>query len=131
MEDPPTDAVSDPTTEILLSSLDDWVSLAEARSLVQDSLPASVSSVEVRTKTLSVIDDLLRRGLMEAGQLTPRFTAWNGTPDAILNGIAQEWTDDEGLWLGSICWLANTPTCKEVAGRLVDRGSSAQDASGA
>lgn len=121
MEDPPiSDPVKDPREEILLSGLDDWVSLAEARSLVQEFLPGTAPSEEVRSATLSIIGDLLRDQLMEAGQLRPRFVAWVGTPDDVLHRIASEWSPGEEIWVGKICWLASTLAGKAVALRLTD-----------
>ena len=125
MEDSPIGPVSDPRREILLSGLDDWVSLAEARSLVQESLPPAATARDVRSRTLSVVDGLLRDGLMDAGQLRPRFIAWNGAPDDVLQRIAGEWPAEDEVRVGEICWLASTPAGKALAHRLADRDDSA------
>jgi hypothetical protein len=112
--------MSGPGAEILLSGADDWVSLAEARSLVRESLPPSATAGEVRSETLSVVADLLRRGLMEAGQLQPRFVAWDGAADAVVRRIASGWPERGGIGVGEVCWLASTADGKSLALRIAE-----------
>lgn len=108
-------------TEVLLSGLDDWVSLAEAQSIIRDTLTPGAAESEVRARTLGAVGDLLRRHLMEAGELRPRFVAWRGNPEDLIDRIAREWPDDEDLWVGKVCWLANTSSGAALAESLSDR----------
>lgn len=94
---------------LLVAADDDWVSLAEAAQLVKDSLP-SAEPAHVRDATLYVLEDMLRRGLMLIGQLSPGFTAWEMTTAEAVDALRRkEWpTPETELSPFEGCWFAIT-----------------------
>ncbi|WP_433802592.1 hypothetical protein [Actinomycetospora sp. CA-084318] len=110
---------NDPTVKILASGLDDWVSLAEARSLVQVA-HGDLDDRALRSETLAVVGRLLADGLVRPGTLSDRFSAWDLGDDA-LQRIAEGWEDaDASDWLYSV-WLENTEPGNAVARSIPDR----------
>ncbi|WP_018331834.1 hypothetical protein [Actinomycetospora chiangmaiensis] len=104
----------DPTTKILVSGLDDWVSLAEARSLVQVAR-GNLHDHALRAETLSVVSRLLADGLVRPGTLSDRFSAWDDDAERAVERIAEGWDDaDADDWLYSV-WFENTASGNDLA----------------
>lgn len=104
----------DPSIKILVSGFDDWVSLAEARSLVQVA-HADLDARTLRAETLDVVGRLLSLDALRPGTLSDRFTPWEGDPSEFLERIAAGWNDtDADGWLYSV-WFENTKAGSELA----------------
>ncbi|MEJ2888808.1 hypothetical protein [Actinomycetospora aeridis] len=111
---PPELTDDDGAAEILLRGLDDWVSLAEARSLV--SLAEPGSPAEVREATLRAMTLLVEHDLARLGELDPRFVPWPLSKEDGLQRVRREWWDPErDLVPGNVVWIDNTPVGDEVA----------------
>lgn len=110
----------DPIIKILVSGLDDWVSLAEARSLVQVAR-GTLDDHGLRAETLAVVSHLLTEGLVRPGTLSDRFSAWDDDADDAVERIAEGWDDADG-WLYSV-WFENTARGNELA-RSAANGTS-------
>ena len=103
---------------ILLNGLDDWVSLAEAASLVRSTEPNAPSEA-VKEATLRTIDKLLARDLIQVGELAPDFTPWKLDTGAALRQIDREWSaPDTELRPWDTCWLAITAAGRALAESL-------------
>lgn len=104
---PEIDRYADPAMKILVSGLDDWVSLARAQSLVQVAL--NDTGKDRRSETLAVIEKVLVEGLAVAGDLSrDGFEPWTGSAQDIVERTADGWREpDADDWLYS-AWLANT-----------------------
>lgn len=116
MEDPPTTRLTDAdgAAKILLRGLDDWVSLAEARSLVSIAEPGTPTAV--REATLRAITLLVENDLARLGELDPRFVPWPLSTEDGLRRVRREWWDPEKeLVPGNIVWIDNTPAGDEIA----------------
>lgn len=113
------------TEELLLRGTDDWLPLSEVAWVVR-----SVGGVEpdeaVRQETLSVVDEMLRAGLIDVGDLTEAgFESWNLSPRAALEELRRRWDALGGMpRLGDVSWFANTPSGDAAAERLSARPSS-------
>ena len=129
---PATLTDDDGAAQILLRGIDDWVSLAEARSLVsmvEPGRPTEVHEATLRAITLLVEHELILLGDLvaiapmapapEGGRMRPppvRFDPWPVDGEAALTRIRREWWDPErDLDPGNICWLQNTPAGDEIA----------------
>jgi hypothetical protein len=116
MEDshPPPLTESDGAAQIILRGVDDWVSLAEAQSLV--SMVAPGTPAEVRAATLEAIGLLVDHDLAHLGELAPRFVPWPTSKDESLRRVRREWWDPEGdLVPGMVVWIENTAKGDQVA----------------
>ena len=101
--------------DILISGLDDWVSLAEAASLVRATHPALPEN-DVQQSSLAVLRDLLADELVKAGDVRSCFVAWPLDLGSALGEIArrlEQHGPDIGPWDG--CWFANTTKGDQVA----------------
>lgn len=95
--------------EVLKRGLDDWIQAAEVASVVQ-SIAGQRSNASIRRITLEVIETLIQRGLMRAGEVTREgFYEWDLTADQALEKIVTTWNALGRLpELGEVCWLSNT-----------------------
>lgn len=111
---PPKLTDEDGAAKILLRGLDDWVSLAEARSLV--SLAEPGPPAEVREATLRAIALLVENDLAQLGELDPRFVEWPLSKEDGLQRVRREWWDpDRDLVPGNIVWIDNTSAGDDIA----------------
>lgn len=114
----------DPGIKVLVSGLDDWVSLAEARSLVQVAR-GDLDESALRAETLDVVSRLLADGLVRPGTLSNHFSAWDDESGDAVERIAAGWEDaDADSWLYSV-WFENTESGNGVARSVIgDQGAS-------
>ena len=81
----------------------------------------AVTDDENRRLSLELIRAVVRRGLMELGQLreeTRGFVAWELSPDAALERVASDWpAAGPDPRRDDICWLNNT-----AEGDVIGRG---------
>lgn len=111
----------DPRAEILWSGTDDWVSIAEAATIVADERP--VNSEDVRTETLDILAGLLQDNLVQAGDVINGFQPWHLSAEAALARIAEQWADPaRTLSLFEGIWFANTAAGEALAYELADAG---------
>ena len=109
--------------DILAYGLDDWVSLADVRGVLDDRGVTRVPA-ERQQLVLSVIRSLLVEGLIEVGDIPGRddagFLAWPGAVDVVMQRLADriigQW-DDPDSWEYAT-WLNLTPA-GEAAARTV------------
>ena len=96
-------------TDVLKRGLDDWIQAGEVASVVL-SADKQATTNDIRRVALEVIAELVRSGLMKAGDVTSEgFTEWSMTPDDAVQRIVREWNAiDRSPQLGEICWLSNT-----------------------
>ena len=106
--------ITDPRLQILRAAVVDWVSLAEAVSYVRSARPQS-SPATLRALTLDLVSDLVRDGLVQVGDLRPRFAAWEGTRDHVVEALREAWpeamTEPD---VGDVCWLDVTPEGERI-----------------
>jgi hypothetical protein len=107
--------------EILLLGLDDWIQAAEVASVARTVGGAATES-DVQQLSIEMICDVVRAGLMKAGDVTPDgFHEWDLSPNETLDRIEHEWAAlGRGPGLGEICWLCNTEEGDKRARRLAD-----------
>ena len=113
--------MSDPQTvrsHILLSGLGDWVSLAEAASLMRRTEPEA-DPREIKKATLAVLRELLTSHLIQGGELKPRFVPRQDSPDEVIDAVDRDWTGpDTELRPWDGWWFANTEAGNAVAETL-------------
>lgn len=97
--------------QVLVAGRDDHIGLWWVLGEISDRLP-SADSAALREMTLSVIGDLLRRGLVKAGFPTREgrgFDAWSTTAEEIISRIDSEWRAlGRAPNIGEIVWLTTT-----------------------
>lgn len=95
--------------EVLRRGLDDWIQAAEVASVAKLTGGQSTNS-DIEELALSIIQDLVDRGLMKPGDLTKDgFIEWDLKPSEAVQRIRQSWRSLGRLpGLGEICWLSNT-----------------------
>ena len=108
----------EPVHELLIRGLDDWLQLAEVVSVVSSAMPTR-EEAETRSATLETIQQMLARGLIQVGEVTPGgFSAWQLPPDVTLRRIVERGDALGGMpGLGDVCWFSNT-----TAGDAIARG---------
>lgn len=94
-------------SDVLEAALDDWVMAVGVLSAVSSHMPDATPQ-EVRQVALSVIDLLLSRGWMLAGEIGDQFVPWDLTPQHSFARIAISWPPDLDIGLGDVCWLKIT-----------------------
>jgi hypothetical protein len=111
----------DPRAEILWSATDDWVSLAEAATIVADDRP--VTGENVRAETLDILTGLLEDDLMQVGEVMGGFQPWGLDLRAALTRIAERWRDpSRQLSPFEGTWFANTVAGEALAHELAEAG---------
>jgi len=114
-----------PREDLLIGGLNDW---ADAGWALQSSrLSGATSTTVLRDATLTLIDEVLREGLMVAGDLVgSEHVPWHGKPEEWVRRIRQEWLDewgDEVPTPGAIVWLCNTAAGDALARDVLARES--------
>lgn len=112
-----------PLEDLLVSGLDDW---ADAGWALQSArLTGETEPSVLRDITLDLIAEVLRKGLMVAGDLVgSEHVSWHGEPQEWAERIRREWLDewgDEVPTPGAIVWLNNTQAGDEVARDVLAR----------
>lgn len=112
-----------PKEDLLVGGLDDW---AYASWVLQSArLSGETNPIALRGLTLDLIAEVLRDGLMVAGDLVGNeHVRWHGDPEQWVERITQEWLDewrDEVPAPGAIVWLSNTPDGDQVAREVLVR----------
>jgi hypothetical protein len=94
---------------ILTRGLHDWIQAAEVVSVVKSALPTA-PEVDILDLSLSVIRELVKGGLMSAGDVTTDgFREWGLEQEAAVERIEREWIAlGRRPGLGEVCWLSNT-----------------------
>jgi hypothetical protein len=118
-----TDGQRTSKEDLLVGGLDDW---ADAGWALQSARLSGVTDpVALRDLTLSLIAEVLRDGLMVAGDLVAgEHAPWPGSAEAAADRITREWHDEWGVEVptpGAIVWLSNTPAGDEVAHAVLAR----------
>lgn len=112
-----------PREDLLIGGLDDWADAGWA--LQSTRLSGATNLTELRDATLALIADVLREGLMVAGDLVgSKHVPWHGEPQEWVERIRREWLDewgDEVPTPGAIVWLGNTPAGDAVARDVLAR----------
>ncbi|MGL5817132.1 MAG: hypothetical protein ACRCYR_06195 [Phycicoccus sp.] len=121
-----TSARRTPKEDLLVGGLDDW---ADAGWALQSArLSGETNLIALRDVTLTLIAEVLREGLMVAGDLMGNeHVPWHGEPEEWMEHVRQEWLDewgDEVPTPGAIVWLSNTQAGDEVARDVLGRESS-------
>ncbi|MCG3135881.1 MAG: hypothetical protein HMLKMBBP_03657 [Planctomycetes bacterium] len=97
--------------ELLVSGSVDWVSSSEVAGIAAENGRAT-STEQNRSLSLQMITEVVRRRLMEIGQLDAAqrgFRRWDMSPEDSLAAVARAWPA-EGPRPGTsdVCWLRNT-----------------------
>jgi hypothetical protein len=99
-----------PLEDLLVGGLDDWADAGWALQSARLSGETELSAL--RDITLDLITEVLREGLMVAGDLVgSEYVSWHGEPQEWAQRIRREWLDewgDEVPTPGAIVWLDNT-----------------------
>ena len=106
-----------PREDLLIGGLVDWADAGWA--LESSRLSGAKSTTVLRDATLALIDEVLREGLMVAGDVMgSEHVLWHGEPEEWVRRIRQEWLDEWGDDVptpGAIVWLCNTPAGDALA----------------
>lgn len=110
-----------PKEDLLIGGLDDW---ADVSWVLQSArLAGETNPTALRERTLALIAEVLRAGLMVAGDLVEyEHVAWPCEPEQWIERIRAEWLDEWGDEIpppGAIGWLNNTPEGDRVARDLL------------
>ncbi len=106
-----------PKEDLLVGGLQDW---ADAGWALQSArLSGATDPVQLRNLTLGLIAEVLRDGLMVAGDIVAgEHVPWHGSAEAAAARICREWLDEWGKDVptpGAIVWLCNTPAGDVIA----------------
>lgn len=108
--------------ELVTSGVDDWVPDAEV-AWVAKSVAGAKSPGEIHSIVLKLVAAVLRRGLMEIGEIFPAetgFQPWMVPIDVALARLEREWNSKADRPLGGeIFWLRNTDAGRSRANRLL------------
>lgn len=112
-----------PKEDLLVGGLDDW---ADAGWALQSSrLSGASDPIALRDFTLELIAEVLREGLMIAGDIVEGdHVPWQTSAEEAAERIAREWLDewgDEVPTPGAIVWLSNTAAGDEIARSVLER----------
>lgn len=112
-----------PKEDLLVGGLDDW---ADAGWALQSSrLSGASDPIALRDFTLELIAEVLREGLMIAGDIVEGdHVPWQTRAEEAAERIAREWLDewgDEVPTPGAIVWLSNTAAGDEIARSVLER----------
>jgi hypothetical protein len=118
-----TSAERTPKEDLLVGGLDDW---ADAGWVLQSvRLSGEKEPAAVRDLTLNLIAEVLRDGLMVAGDVVAgEHVPWHGSAGEVAERISREWLDEWGDDVptpGSIVWLNNTPSGDALARAVLAR----------
>lgn len=98
-----------------------WFVIPHIRDFYRGDSPATI-----REKTLEVVHDLLKGGLIQAGHPTPDgkgFVPWQLAPAAAIARIKMEWEElGHEPSLGDVVWFAATPAGNRLLAGNVSRG---------
>jgi hypothetical protein len=117
----------DVINEVLICGLDDWLYLAEVKSIVHKALGDHVSETELIEPTIRVVEYLQQEELMEVGSLVPGkgFQRWESEKNLATVRIRREWNElRRPLSLWDICWLSLTEKGKQEAKRIIECGEA-------
>jgi hypothetical protein len=105
--------------ELLVLGTADWIPAGEVASVCM-TVGGAASESDVRELSLQVIADLLKRGLMEAGDVTSTgFRVWPESVTEAISRIKREWRAlGHNPSLGDICWLQSTRDGRSLGTRL-------------
>lgn len=112
-----------PKEDLLVGGLDDW---ADAGWALQSSrLSGASDPIALRDFTLELIAEVLREGLMIAGDIVEGdHVPWQTSAEEAAERIAREWLDewgDEVPTPGAIVWLSNTAAGDAIARSVLER----------
>lgn len=112
-----------PKEDLLVGGLDDW---ADAGWALQSSrLSGASDPIALRDFTLELIAEVLREGLMIAGDIVEGdHVPWQTSAEEAAERIRREWLDewgDEVPTPGAIVWLSNTAAGDEIARSVLER----------
>ncbi|MGL5861543.1 MAG: hypothetical protein ACRCY9_09855, partial [Phycicoccus sp.] len=112
-----------PKEDLLVGGLDDWADAGWALQAAR--LSGETEAVALRDVTLDLIAEVLREGLMVAGDVVAGgHVPWHGSAEEVAERISREWLDEWGVEVptpGSIMWLDNTPAGDEIAHAVLAR----------
>ncbi|WP_156138797.1 hypothetical protein [Microbacterium mangrovi] len=103
--------------------MDDWADLSWVVQSVRTS--GMTDTAELRRHALELIDDVLRGGLMVAGDINADgFHPWGTGSDESASRIEREWTAGWGDAIpppGAVVWLSNTDAGDALAREVLRR----------
>lgn len=103
--------------DLLVGGLDDWVDAAWAMQSAR--LAGASDGVVLRDATLTLIEEVLREGLMVAGDVTGgAHVPWPVSPQEAADRIRRDWLaewSDEVPTPGAVVWLCNTTKGDDLA----------------
>lgn len=110
--------------EILRVGVDDFVSMAAVRGIIDEDGLAD-SAVELQRLVVETVRSLLEDDLIEVGVISPRspgFKAWPGTLDEVMTRFTDPFVahyDDRYEWAYKI-WLNLTAKGRQASAAFVD-----------
>ena len=104
---------------IVTAAFEDWVSLAEAVGHVRDEHPNAPLGT-VRARTIDLISEMVHEGIVEIGDLRPRFVRWELAPGQAIEALTRAWDASADLSPGDVCWLALTREGVPIGRELYD-----------
>ena len=110
--------------EILTLCVDDYTGLwLVVRSISKDAYPLDAMPKWVRQQAIQVIEDLLRAGLIEAGNFEPKsfeFQTITLTTDETINYIQHQWDElGRAPTIGDVCWFQATAAGEQLAQQIL------------
>lgn len=108
--------------EILIRGLDDWIQAAEVASIAKSTGNARGHD-QIRAVTLSVVGELLRRGLVQLGQVSPDgFSPFDLSEKDLMARVDAAWVERaDGPELGDYFWLNLTDEGHKIANQVWTR----------
>ncbi len=114
--------------KILMRGADDWVMACEVVSVAKAEGGASTEA-EIRDLSIRLIRQLIKRGLVEIGDVTETgFRPWNLPVEEAMMRVERDWRMlQRSPSLGDVCWLQNTPEGDSRAKLLLADGTDTKE----
>ena len=110
--------------ELLRRGTDDWVDNTDV-AWVAKSIRGAATAEDERTVSLQLVAEVVRRGLMELGDLGGdggTFRKWDMSSDVALRLADRKWRSLGRVpEIGEVFWLRNTPEGDRRGERLLSR----------
>jgi hypothetical protein len=112
-----------PKEDLVVGGLADWADASWASMSAR--LTGETDPAVLRDLTLSLIAEVLRDGLMVAGDIiVDEHVPWHGSTEEVVERISHEWIEEWGGTMptpGAIVWLSNTAAGDELARGVLER----------
>lgn len=112
--------------ELLKEGADDWLPVV-AVTWIAKSVGGASTTEEQRVYSLRLVDEVLRRGLMEIGDLSGpsgTFRKWHVTIDEAMDSVGRQWRMLGRVPVtGDLFWLRSTPDGRRRGEQLIPRGN--------